>query len=107
MKTLLNNKTRILLLVPFFALGASCGDNLLEGFEETDNVVDATIALDEGDPDKAIELCLDELGTTYKTQVNNSIKCVGIFLKAPDVFGFLPFRNSVGQTSEKLCTAHI
>lgn len=44
----------------------ACGDNFLESLEDTDNIADATIALDEGDPAKAIELCLDELGGTYK-----------------------------------------
>jgi hypothetical protein len=48
-----------------------CGDNLLESLEDTDRVTDASIALDEGDPSKAIELCYEELGSAYKATVTS------------------------------------
>lgn len=58
-----------LVLLAFYVAG--CGENMLESLEEKDNVVEATIALDEGKPAKAIELCLDELGGAYKTVYNS------------------------------------
>ena len=50
----------------------SCGDNLLTGIEQDhDPATAATIALDERNPDKAIAICLKELGSAYKNIVTN------------------------------------
>lgn len=62
-------KFKSVVFIPIVFFGISCGDNFLESLEDSDNIVDAAVALDEGDPDKAITLCLDELGTSYKSIV--------------------------------------
>ena len=46
---------------------------MLESLEETNNVNDATIALDNGNTSKAISLCYDELGATYKSIVTGIV----------------------------------
>ena len=60
---------QIILILGISLSHLACGDNMLESLEETNNVNDAAIALDNGNTSKAISLCYDELGATYKSIV--------------------------------------
>lgn len=66
-------RIRLIWVAVFFPLvfSISCGDNLYESLEEPDVATEATLALEDGNPTKAVTLCLDELGSSYKSLYNS------------------------------------
>jgi len=63
-------KHYILLLILYFI--GSCGtDSIFFSLEQRDVATEATIAIENNDPEKAIELCLTELGSDYSQIISN------------------------------------